>query len=84
MTPFAGLRVVELGTGIALAFCGKLCADFGAEVIKVEPSGGDPLRRMPPLAEVADGQYESAYFAWLNTNKSLTMPIPARSDRSPP
>ena len=69
MTPFAGVRVVELGTGIAVAFCGKLFADFGAEVIKVEAPDGDPLRRMPPLAEVAPGAWESAYFAWLNTGK---------------
>ncbi|MEE8304443.1 MAG: CoA transferase, partial [Candidatus Tectomicrobia bacterium] len=31
----AGIRVVELGEGIAVPFCGKLLADFGAEVIKI-------------------------------------------------
>ena len=42
----AGVRVLELGTLIAGPFCGKTLADFGAEVIKVEPPGdGDPLRR---------------------------------------
>ena len=41
----AGLRVIELGQLIAGPFCGKLLADFGAEVIKIEPPGaGDPLR----------------------------------------
>jgi crotonobetainyl-CoA:carnitine CoA-transferase CaiB-like acyl-CoA transferase len=70
MRPFDGVRVLELGTGIALAFCGKIFADFGAEVIKVEAPGGDPLRRMPPLADVGDGPPDSGYFAWLNTNKS--------------
>jgi len=35
------LRVVEIGSGDALCYCGKLFADFGAEVIKVEPPGGD-------------------------------------------
>jgi formyl-CoA transferase len=44
--PLAGVRVLELGSLIAGPFCGKTLADFGAEVIKVEPPGeGDPLRR---------------------------------------
>ncbi len=42
----AGVRVIELGQLIAGPFCGKLLADFGAEVIKIEPPGkGDPLRK---------------------------------------
>jgi formyl-CoA transferase len=44
--PLSGVKVLELGTLIAGPFCGKTLADFGAEVIKVEPPGdGDPLRR---------------------------------------
>jgi formyl-CoA transferase len=44
--PLAGIRVLELGSLIAGPFCAKTLADFGAEVIKVEPPGdGDPLRR---------------------------------------
>lgn len=43
--PLHGLRVIELGQLIAGPFCGQLFADFGADVIKVEPPGqGDPLR----------------------------------------
>ncbi len=46
MGPLAGVKVLALGTLIAGPFCGKTLADFGAEVIKVEPPGeGDPLRR---------------------------------------
>jgi formyl-CoA transferase len=43
--PLAGIKVIELGQLIAGPFCGKLLAEFGAEVIKIEPPGvGDPLR----------------------------------------
>ena len=41
--PLAGLKVVELGTLIAGPFASRICAEFGAEVIKIEsPDGGDP------------------------------------------
>jgi formyl-CoA transferase len=44
--PLAGLKVIELGQLIAGPFAGKTLADFGADVIKVEPPGeGDPLRK---------------------------------------
>ncbi len=42
--PLDGVRVLELGTTIAGPFCGRLLADFGAEVVKVEPPEGDPIR----------------------------------------
>jgi crotonobetainyl-CoA:carnitine CoA-transferase CaiB-like acyl-CoA transferase len=44
--PLAGYRVLELGSTVAGPFCGRLFADFGAEVIKVEPAEGDPVRSM--------------------------------------
>src|SRR5271154_3555852 len=65
----AGVRVAEFGTGAALAYCGKLFADLGADVVKVEPRGGDPGRCEPPLVDCGDGVLESAVFAWRNTNK---------------
>jgi formyl-CoA transferase len=43
--PLSGVRVVELGSLVAGPFCAKTLADFGAEVVKIEPPGeGDPLR----------------------------------------
>src|SRR5919202_1720963 len=43
--PLEGVRVVEMGSLLAGPFCGQLLADFGAEVIKLEPPGkGDPMR----------------------------------------
>ena len=42
----AGIRVLELGQLIAGPFCARILADFGAEVVKIEPPGqGDPLRK---------------------------------------
>jgi crotonobetainyl-CoA:carnitine CoA-transferase CaiB-like acyl-CoA transferase len=65
-----GLRVLEVGTGPALAYAGKLFSDFGAEVIKVESPAGDAWRQMPPMVCIPGAaQPESALFAWLNTSK---------------
>ena len=47
--PFAGVRVIELGGTLAVAGSTKTFADFGADVIKVEPPTGGELRRLPPL-----------------------------------
>jgi crotonobetainyl-CoA:carnitine CoA-transferase CaiB-like acyl-CoA transferase len=44
-----GIRVLECGSAVSAAFCARLLADFGAEVIKVEPPGGDALRNYGPF-----------------------------------
>jgi formyl-CoA transferase len=50
--PLEGLKVLEMGTLIAGPFCGRLLAEFGAEVIKIEaPIDGDPLRKWRKLHE---------------------------------
>lgn len=50
--PLAGLKVIELGTLIAGPFAARICAEFGADVIKVEsPKDGDPLRKWRKLYE---------------------------------
>jgi crotonobetainyl-CoA:carnitine CoA-transferase CaiB-like acyl-CoA transferase len=75
--PLDGIHVLEVGTGFALAYAGKLLADFGATVIKAEPAGGDALRRAPPLVETGQGA-ESALFAWLSAGKRSVAETPAR------
>jgi len=60
----AHLRVLDV-TSASAAYAGKLLADLGADVIKVEPPGGDPARREAPLGP--DG--ESLPFRYENTNK---------------
>jgi crotonobetainyl-CoA:carnitine CoA-transferase CaiB-like acyl-CoA transferase len=44
LTGLAGLRVVEMGVWVAAPSAGALLADWGADVIKVEPPNGDPMR----------------------------------------
>lgn len=63
------LRIVEIGSSAATSYCARLFSDFGADVQKVEPPVGDPLRGSAPLTP--GGQ--SAWFAFLNFNKSSTI-----------
>jgi crotonobetainyl-CoA:carnitine CoA-transferase CaiB-like acyl-CoA transferase len=74
MTALTGFRVLELAAGVAGEYCGKLLADFGADVIKLEhPDGGSATRHLGPFAkrgsDCRDGLERSGLFAYLNTNK---------------
>ncbi len=51
--PLAGLRILELGHFVAAPFATRLLADLGADVVKIEPPGGDPVRQW---GEQANGQ----------------------------
>ncbi|WP_156686930.1 CaiB/BaiF CoA transferase family protein [Mycobacterium sp. Marseille-P9652] len=76
MSALTGIRIVELAESVAGEYCGKLLADFGAEVIKVEaPGRGSPTRAMAPV--LADGPDGSGLFAYLNTNKRSVVVDPA-------
>ena len=71
----AGIRVLELATGISGPYLGKLFADHGADVTKVEPPSGDPARAHGPWGDAAsppadaDSRERSPLFLHLNTNK---------------
>lgn len=69
MSALNGFRVLELAEGVAGEYCGKLLADFGAEVIKIEAPDGSPTRRLGPFADGEPGPERSGLFAYLNTNK---------------
>jgi len=60
--PLGGYRVIEL-PGAESALFGKTFADLGADVIKVEPPGGDPARSLPPFAPDGTSLYWAAYAA---------------------
>jgi crotonobetainyl-CoA:carnitine CoA-transferase CaiB-like acyl-CoA transferase len=65
----SGLSVIELAQGISASYCGKLFADLGADVVKVEPPEGDELRRLPDGPLDGEGTYRGGAFLHLNTNK---------------
>ncbi|MEO0972537.1 MAG: CoA transferase [Pseudomonadota bacterium] len=54
MRPLAGLRVLDIATYIAAPYCATLFAEFGAEVIKVEMPGGEPMRRFGSRVECGE------------------------------
>ncbi len=64
-----GLRIVEVGEGKALAYAGKLLCDLGAEVIKIEPPGGDALRAYGPFPGDQPHPERSGLFIFLNGSK---------------
>lgn len=78
----ADLRVVELAQGLAGPYCGKLFADLGAEVIKVEPPEGDRARRLGPFPQDEPHGEKSGLFLHLNTGKkSVTLDVGVASGR---
>ena len=64
-----GVRVLDLSQDIAGSFCARLLADYGAEVIKLEPPVGAALRRMGPFYKDDPHPEKSLFFLVLNLNK---------------
>ena len=64
-----GFRALDL-TDLSGQLCGRLLADLGMEVIKIEPPGGDPVRNLAPFVKSADGKLLSTTFAHLNAGKA--------------
>ncbi len=70
-----GFRVLDLSNAMGV-YCGKLLADMGADVIKIEPPGGDPMRRMGPFVHDEPHPENSLHWLHFNTNKrSITLDI---------
>ena len=71
LAPLSGVLVIELAWAAPGPYCGLLLSQLGADVVKVEPPGGDPLRAVP------------AFFAALNANKrSLALDLKRPDDRT--
>ncbi len=69
MAALEGLRVVEIAGNIAGPYCTKLLVDLGADVTKVEPPSGDPLRRWGPFPGGIPDPNKSGLFEYLNAGK---------------
>jgi crotonobetainyl-CoA:carnitine CoA-transferase CaiB-like acyl-CoA transferase len=71
--PLAGIRVIEIGQYTTAPLVGKHLAALGAEVIKIEPPGGDPTRRWP------HGQGDTSYFFALSNTDKLSVTADLKS-----
>lgn len=65
----SGLRVLDFGQGVSAPHCARLLADFGADVIKIEPPGGDAARHCGPYPGDEPHSERSGTFFFHNTNK---------------
>jgi crotonobetainyl-CoA:carnitine CoA-transferase CaiB-like acyl-CoA transferase len=74
--PFAGLRVLDLGTRISAPFCAGLLGEHGAEVIKIEqPGSGDFMREIGPFVETDEGPYSLFWAVEGRGRKSVTIDL---------
>ena len=63
---FEGLKVVDLTTALNGPFCTMFLGDYGADVIKIEPVGGEQSRSWGPIDEKSG---ESGFYGFVNRNK---------------
>ena len=71
--PLAGLKVLEVAQFAAGPFPALRLADFGADVVTIEPSGGDGFRNWPPQVDSGDGEPYGICFAV--PNRRLAAPL---------
>lgn len=75
-TPLGQFRLLEIASAGAATVCGRMLADLGAEVIKIERPGGCVTRRRGPFWNEAEGPPVSLSFLWNNLNKkSITLDL---------
>jgi crotonobetainyl-CoA:carnitine CoA-transferase CaiB-like acyl-CoA transferase len=74
--PLSGYLIVDLSTGIAGGYCTKLLADGGAEIVKVEPPEGDPLRTWSASSATIPAGSDGALFSFLACGKQSVVADP--------
>jgi len=82
--PLAGVRVLDLTSGVSGPWCTKLLADYGADVIKIErPATGDESRGHGRFPGGVPHREKSALFLWLNTGKrGITLDVATSTGRA--
>ncbi|MGW5715230.1 CaiB/BaiF CoA transferase family protein [Amycolatopsis sp. NPDC003865] len=76
-SPLTGYTVVDLSSGIAGGYATKILADGGADVVKVEPPGGDPLRTWSASGSATSAGTDGALFSFLASSKRSVTADPA-------
>jgi benzylsuccinate CoA-transferase BbsE subunit len=76
----SGIRVLDLA-GNAVAYASRLLADLGAEVIRIEPPGGDAVRRAAPLQAVNGSMASCAHAFWNANKKAVTLDVDSADGR---
>jgi hypothetical protein len=80
--PLKGVVVLDMTWALAGPYCTKLLADYGADVIKIEPPGGDPTRAIGPFYHNEVNPEKSLYWFAFNANKrSITLDIETTDGR---
>lgn len=81
--PLEGVRVLDFSRYVSGPYAGMLLADAGAEVIKVEPEGGEISRSLPPMMQDGEGADHSTYFLRLNRGKKSVVLDPRSPEQRP-
>lgn len=80
--PLADVRIIDLTQALAGPYCTMILADMGADVIKVEPPGGDMARFNHPYTESDNDRFYGGYFGSINRNKrSIVLNLKSPADR---
>ena len=82
LPPLADYSVLDVG-GAITAYCTRLLADLGADVLKVEPPGGDDLRQRPPFVAQGSDTPEGLLFSSYHVNKrGITLDVSRPESRA--
>ena len=80
--PLRGIRVLDLTRAIAGPWCSMMLADLGADVIKIEPPGGDPQRMMAPFTlDDEEHAYGGAFGSYNRNKRGLELDLTLAADR---
>ncbi|MFN8624516.1 MAG: CoA transferase [Candidatus Binatia bacterium] len=81
--PLGGIRILDLTQALSGPFCTMMLADLGADVVKIEPPGGERTRGAPPFTAEDTERAYGGYFASINRGKrSIVLDLKDDADRA--